>query len=92
MIGGMIMIKKILSQWLEPTSTKQYQFYRDGILYRIGNRQFDFKFPDITSNQMPWLRAADTLPANNWVLTTGWSPFLKNYGVYLRAPLFHHHP
>ena len=31
MIGGMIMIKKILSQWTEPTSTKQYQFYRDGI-------------------------------------------------------------
>ena len=31
MIGGMRMIKKILSQWTEPTSTKQYQFYRDGI-------------------------------------------------------------
>ena len=25
------MIKKIFGQWLEPTSTKQYQFYRDGI-------------------------------------------------------------
>ena len=25
------MFKKILSQWTEPTSTKQYQFYRDGI-------------------------------------------------------------
>jgi len=31
MIGGLIMIKKIFGQWLEPTSTKQYQFYRDGI-------------------------------------------------------------
>ena len=58
------------------------QFYQDGILYRIGTRQFDFELPDFTIDQMPWVRAETILPANNWVLTTGWSPFLKNYGVY----------
>jgi hypothetical protein len=58
------------------------QFYQDDILYRIGDRQFDFKLPDITIDQTPWVRSETTLPANNWVLTTGWSPFLKNYGVY----------
>jgi len=58
------------------------QFYQDGILYRIGTRQFDFELPDFTSDQMPWVRSETILPANNWVLTTGWSPFLKNYGVY----------
>ena len=73
---------EFIGRYIQNEVAEVPQFYRDGILYRIGNRQFDFKFPDITSNQMPWLRAADTLPANNWVLTTGWSPFLKNYGVY----------
>jgi len=73
---------EFIGRYIQNEVAQVPQFYRDGILYRIGERQFDFKFPDITSNQMPWVRAADILPANNWVLTTGWSPFLKNYGVY----------
>jgi len=73
---------EFIGRYIQNEVVQVPQFYRDGILYRIGERQFDFKFPDITSNQMPWVRAADILPANNWVLTTGWSPFLKNYGVY----------
>ena len=73
---------EFIGKFIQNNVAEVPQFYRDGILYRIGNRQFDFKLPDITMYQMPWLRAQDTLPANNWVLTTGWSPFLKNYGVY----------
>ena len=53
------------------------------IVYRVGIAK-SFTPADPFDDQIPWVRTADVLPPTAWVLTSydGWSPFLKNYGVY----------
>ena len=60
------------------------QVVNDDILYRIGNEKKRSEVSDPFDDQIPWVRTADILPLNSWVLTSydGWSQFLKTYGVY----------
>ena len=79
-----------LGEFNQNTFEEVPQIIKDDISYRVGYlRSYTPPDPiDIAeeefANQIPWVRAADVLPLNHWVLTDrqGWSSFLKNYGVY----------
>ncbi len=79
-----------LGEFKQNTFQEIPQIIKDDIAYRVGyERSYTPAVPidteeEVFASQIPWVRTADVLPRTNWVLTDrmGWSPFLKNYGVY----------
>ena len=59
------------------------QIVKDDVVYKVGIAK-SFTPSDPFGDQTPWVRTADVLRPTSWVLSNsqGWSPFLKNYGVY----------
>ena len=55
----------------------------ENLIYRVGEYK-EKKVISLTVDPQEWYRVADIIPAENWVLSDsqGWSPFLKNYGVW----------
>ena len=53
------------------------------LIYRIGEYK-EKRVISLTVDPKEWYRMVDVLPPDNWCLThpAGWSPFLKNYGVW----------
>ena len=72
-----------LGEFKQNTLEEIPQIVKGDVVYRVGTER-EFTEPDPFAYQIPWVRAADVLPKTAWVLTDsqGWSPFLKNYGVY----------
>ena len=72
-----------LGQFIQNSITEDPQIRIGDVAYRLGVQK-SYDPPDPFEYQIPWVRAADVLPRNSWVLTDsqGWSTFLKDYGVY----------